>query len=298
MQRGLRRRGKLRPERIDRLNALAFSWAPYDFAWEEMFERMAAFEREHGHCNVPAKYERDPQLGAWVTHQRVLKRRGKLSHERFARLDASRFIWDPIEARWEEMSDQLVAFKREHGHCNVPAKYERDPQLGAWVTHQRVLKRRGKLSHERFARLDALGFNWDPYGSAWEEIFDQLVAYKAKHGDCNVPRGYGPDPQLGTWVQNQRQIRRKGKLSQQQFDRLDALGFIWDPRKARWHEMLERLVAYKAGHGDCNVPQCYEPDPQLGSWVHNQRQFRRKGKLSQQPIDRLNALGFYWGKRG
>ena len=263
-----------------------------------MFDQLVAYNAKHGDCNVPAKYEPDLQLARRVNMQRGLRRRGKLRPERIDRLNALAFSWAPYDFAWEEMFERMAAFEREHGHCDVPQRYERDPQLGAWVTYQRVLKRRGKLSHERFARLDALGFNWDPYGSAWEEIFDQLVAYKAKHGDCNVPRGYGPDPQLGTWVQNQRQFRRKGKLSQQQFDRLDALGFIWDPRKARWHEMLERLVAYKAGHGDCNVPQCYEPDPQLGSWVHNQRQFRRKGKLSQQPIDRLNALGFYWGKRG
>jgi hypothetical protein len=40
---------------------------------------------------------------------------------------------------------------------------------------------------------------------------------------------------------------------------------------ARWEQMFEKLLNYKEGHGDCLVPNRYEPDPSLGAWVSTQR---------------------------
>jgi hypothetical protein len=45
--------------------------------------------------------------------------------------------------------------------------------------------------------------------TAWEAHLARLVAYKAMHGDCNVPQGWAGDPGLGRWVSNQRSRKRK-----------------------------------------------------------------------------------------
>ena len=45
---------------------------------------------------------------------------------------------------------------------------------------------------------------------------------------------------------------------------------------AQWKAQLERLAAYKAAHGDTNVPRNYAEDPSLGRWVSKQRHFKRK----------------------
>lgn len=37
------------------------------------------------------------------------------------------------------MYQRLVQYKREHGHCLVPRKYDADPKLSTWVETQRVL---------------------------------------------------------------------------------------------------------------------------------------------------------------
>ena len=49
-------------------------------------------------------------------------------------------------------------------------------QLARWVTNQRTFKKEGKLSQARKARLDELGFDWDPHDSAWETMFAELKA--------------------------------------------------------------------------------------------------------------------------
>jgi hypothetical protein len=67
---------------------------------------------------------------------------------------------------------------------------------------------------------------------------------------------------------------------------LTALSLDWELgngnfgrlNEAKWEAQLARLVAHKAERGDCNVPQGWAKDAQLGSWLgdphHPPRNFR------------------------
>ena len=77
-----------------------------------------------------------------------------------------------------------------------------------------------------------------PKRRSWEAQLARLAAYKAAHGDCNVPQGWAEDPRLGSWVSNQRTRKRKldrGEPSEgmtaERAARLTALGFVWDPQR-------------------------------------------------------------------
>ena len=74
-------------------------------------------------------------------------------------------------------------------------------------------------------------------GLAYLAQLARLAAYKAAHGDCNVPRGWAEDPRLARWVTKQRVLKRqldRGEPSQGmtagRAARLTALGFAWAPR--------------------------------------------------------------------
>ena len=74
---------------------------------------------------------------------------------------------------------------------------------------------------------------------------------------------------------------------------LEALGFVWNPLEEDFQRALDYLKAYKAEHGDCNVPKRSNLDGfNLGMWCGNQRTGYRVGRLSQERIDALEALGF------
>ena len=107
-----------------------------------------------------------------------------------------------------------------------------------WASKQRVAYKANSLEQSRIDRLDSIGFNWTPpcptrrkalAGSQkqdWETRFNELINYKAKHGDCNVLSRQG---QLGRWVHEQRKNYKKNKLSQNRIDRLNGIGFDWTP---------------------------------------------------------------------
>ena len=73
-----------------------------------------------------------------------------------------------------------------------------------------------RLTEERVASLDSIGFQWKVknkmkkhYEKQWQDMFQMLLKYREEHGDCMVPRKYPALPKLGSWVHKQRVINRK-----------------------------------------------------------------------------------------
>lgn len=122
----------------------------------------------------------------------------------------------------------------------------------------------------------------------WERRFAELGVWKAAHGNCNVPKAEG---KLGRWVVRQRELQKKAKLEPERRVQLDSLGFVWNTNEAAWEHRYALLCRYAEEHGHCCVPIS---DPALGMWVAKMRANRRRNKLSQGRIDKLNAISFVW----
>ncbi len=196
---------------------------------------------------------------------------------------------DRLSVSWDERYGELLTYKAGHGNVRVPPSWSRD--LGWWVINQRTFRTKGVLSEERIRRLDEIGFDWDPRESQWEEMFKELLSYKAKHGNINVP--HDPTNELWRWVRTQRQGRTKDERSVDRVQRLNELGFDWDPRASQWEEMFAELLSYRAEHGNVNVPD--EWPTGLGTWVGKQRSSQKRGMLSIEKFHRLDAEGLVWG---
>jgi hypothetical protein len=76
------------------------------------------------------------------------------------------------------------------------------------------------------------------------------------------------NPSLAIWVGHQRWNYNANKLSPERIEKLNEVGFGWDPIEAQWLECYLELK----DHGDTLVPQRYSSNPSLGSWVRNQRE--------------------------
>ena len=275
--------------------------------WNDLFDLLIAYKEEHGHCAVPLSTEyHGVRLGRWVNEQRCSGRSGQLSKDRVARLNGIGFVWDTLERQrsWEETFELLQSYKEEHGHCRVLGSAEyRGVKLGSWVGKQRYAGKLGKLSKERVALLNEIGFQWVVYekNRPWDEVCELLMAYREENGHCNVPQSaeYG-GVNLGTWVGSQRQACKNGKLSEARQARLNAIGFTWVageiPRA--WDESFELLKAYKEEHGHCVVPSNAEyRGVTLGSWVAHQRRARNSDRLREDRVARLQEIGFCWNPK-
>jgi superfamily II DNA or RNA helicase len=263
-------------------------------SWEFWFGLLEAYKAEHGHCLVPfhCKIKSRYLLGSWVSVQRTARQ--SLSRERIERLDELGFVWNKYELQWEESFNALCAYKQEKGDCLVPTKG--GFALGKWVGTQRERRQRQALSLERIQRLDELGFIWDWRAHKWEEGFSALCAYKQKEGDCLVPYGHKTEDKyaLGSWVGSQRNLKQKQGLSPEKIERLEELGFVWDPLEQQWEEGFSALCAYKQEKGDCLVSHGHKTKEKyaLGGWVGKQRE--RRQKLSPERVQRLDEIGFNW----
>jgi superfamily II DNA or RNA helicase len=296
-QRTTKMQEKLRKERIARLDALGFDWGLHDSQWKEMLEALALFRKQHGHSNVPSFSPDNKKLGLWCTTQRATKTQGNLSQERIARLNALGFDWGLHASQWDDMFEALTLYKEKQGHCNVPLSWPENKKLGRWCNKQRATKTQGRLSKERITRLEALGFEWDPIASQWNGMFEALALYKEKQGHCNVPSHWPENRKLGAWCSTQRTSKLRGKLSKEYISRLNALGFEWDPITSQWDDMFETLALYKENHGHCNVPSHWPENKKLGAWCSSQRTMKKRGSLSKECIERLDALAFEWNMR-
>lgn len=285
-QRVSEKKGLLTIDRKNRLEEIGFDWEPFVTIWEDKFNKLIAYKAEHGNLNCPSNNV--DGLCSWMGIQRNAEKNGELSLVRIKRLDDIGFKWNHLEQAWEDRINELLAYKAEYGDLNIPRKYHN--RLGVWVDSQRKALRNGNLPLEKENRLDEIGFAWNTLEHAWDAKFNELLAYKAEHQDTNVPYNYPGD--LGRWIGGQRDANNKGRLSPERKIRLDEIGIEWDPLEKAWKTNFIELLAYKAAHGDTNVPQKHENG--IGGWVSSLRVLEKKGLLSLEKKSLLEEIGFVW----
>jgi hypothetical protein len=288
---------ELSVNRIRRLESIGFVWKLKDIVpWEGMYQKLAAYKKQHKSANVPQRYAADPTLGSWVSNQRYYYKNKVLSVKRMRRLDSIGFAWKLKDiVPWEEMYQRLVAYKKQHKSTNVPRKHQLHLKLGEWVHNQRNCYTKKEISVERIKRLDSIGFVWKLKDIvSWDEMYLRLVAYKKKHKSTNIPFRYEADPRLGQWVSTQRKYHSNKTLSIERINRLDSICFVWAPDDARWMEMYSKLVEYKKQNKSTRVPHCCAEDPPLGKWVHRQRTTYKNSKMSGKRLKLLNSINFAW----
>jgi len=71
----------------------------------------------------------------------------------------------------------------------------------------------------------------DGMSVAWKTRFEELLHYKQTHGHCDVPTEWKGNPKLGSWVANQRQLKKQGNLRPERERLLNEIRFIWDKRR-------------------------------------------------------------------
>ena len=127
--------------------------------WDEKFRELLEYKGKYGNVSVPARWPSG--LGAWLNRQRATRKCGKLSQKHKVKLEEIGLEWNVLDSNWDLMFNELIKFKAEFGHTNVPIDWP--TYLGTWVRAQRRAKKsdgRGKLSPAREKRLEEISFIW------------------------------------------------------------------------------------------------------------------------------------------
>lgn len=153
---------------------------------------------------------------------------------------------------------------------------------------QQTYRLYGKLRREMEAR--------------WEVLCQAAADAAAKEGTLELPRSYTihSGVPVGKWLELQRQVQagqRPGRLTAEQAAKLEKLGIRWNHRlEAAWEKGFASAQKYRTEHGDLLVPVRYRDknDFALGEWIVYNRQRYLGGNLTQNHIERLEAIGMVW----
>ena len=284
-------------------------------SWDHYFSEASIYYAEHRNLNIPKRYTTPAglSLGEWLATQRRVRAGqipGNLTEQQIARLDSIGMVWgNRKEIAWQHGFEVAKKYHDTYGNLMVPGKYV-DPDgysLGQWIIKTRQQKLNGRLKEERIAQLDELGMMWNIFDAKWEKAFALAAAYYEENGNLNIPRFYvtAAGERLGQWVVSQQWTYPKGKLTDEQVERLNRIGMYWGNRNdSQWNEGYQEAKRYFDTHGDLNVPAGYvSPDGyNLGNWVRRQRYTRHNpakscAVLTEERIEKLDEIGMRWETR-
>lgn len=151
---------------------------------------------------------------------------------------------------------------------------------------------------ELFEKLnDALTATWDMYYASAKQ-------YYKENGNLEVPARYITEEgyALGSWLNNQKAIRKGtivGKLTENQIQKLDDIGMIWDSLDYFWEQNFKLAKEYYLTYGNLDIPTNYKSKDgkHLGNWILRQRQLYKSNSLTDEQIKKLDSIGMDWMDR-
>ena len=155
-----------------------------------------------------------------------------------------------------------------------------------------------KNCRELFEKLnDALTATWDMYYASAKQYYQE-------NGNLEVPARYITEEgyALGSWLNNQKAIRKGkivGKLTEDQIQKLDDIGMIWDSLDYFWEQNFRLAKEYYLAHGNLDIPTNYKSTDgkHLGNWILRQRQLYKSNSLTDEQIKKLDSIGMDWMDR-
>lgn len=285
--------------------------------WMENYELLKKHYHETGNANLKREKENTHplfKLSNWVALERgkYHKNPRKISDLQIELLEEIGFEWVASKANrarinrntddeWLERITQLEEYKKIHGDCNVSQtnpipKYK---SLGKWLNGQRQFYKHGNLPEDRVNLLEDLGVIWNVEVYKFEIKIKEILDYKDKYGNYDVPVNFKENPGLGNYVYR---LKTKGVKENWKINRLNEIGFKNIGKKKRrekkgyitkqWFDMLNTLKQLE----NVNISKNYASIPKLGIWLNNQKKAYRSDKLKEEQISALKEIGVVLSK--
>lgn len=218
--------------------------------------------------------------------------------------------------RWDFCYSILQEFYHEYGQYPHSRTCYRGIKIGRWLSEQILYIQHNSLSVARKERLEMLP-GWStflierqPTRRTFDDYYKELLVYFEREGHIDIPQSYiNPSTgcKLGLYLTRLRNIRKKtdrGHLSQDQINRLNALGMKWVKREHPYRDFdyyYQQLIKFYRREGHIKVSTRFiDPDTgcHLGNFINCVRQAKRGTGhdivLTDRQIEMLNDLGMVW----
>lgn len=298
--------------------------------WDIKFKELSDYFTATNSFIIPSNNKSLQSLKSWLQYQKNLYKKGLLSEDKIHKIKSIGYSFD-LDFRgkkqeisisndlvWLERLKELNLYKSEYNTFLISKNLPQYSHLKKWLIEQKRLFKKGNLSESKRTKLNEIGydFNLNYQGKifaheinpslkqthspksnkrqiTWETNYLELINYKVKYGHCNVKRSF-ENKSLANFVAKQRQLYKKGILNSDKKEKLQLLDFEFEGNKSNaWNIKYEELRLFYEKYGHCHYKKSDE-NSSIYNWILNQRVYRKKGKLSNDKIEKLNKIKFIW----
>ena len=244
----------------------------------------------------------EKQLGIWANTQRLNKRTNKLSQNKIDKLNNIQgWFWNLNIEVWDQNFEKLKIWVSKNNKIpSGSSKNDEEKQLGKWCGDQRFNKKKNKLKQNKIEKLNnIIGWYWGDNVIRklipWEEHYNDLKSWVDKNNKLPLSSSQNNiEKQLASWCIEQR--KRKNKLDEDKINKLNNIeGWYWN-REDLWDSKYNELKLWIIENE--KIPSGSSEniiEKRLGQWCGDQRKNKKKNILSQERINKLNEIKYwYW----
>ena len=277
--------------------------------FKQTFGRFPTIYEVHSHPVTGTIYN----IGDWCNHQRQNYKNGKLSDERIQLLLDIGFEFGNLnDTTFMKHFEALKDFVQIYGRFPLQGETHRHPEtgnvynVGIWCNTLKRSYKSGKLTNDKIQLLLGIGFEFGNLNDAtFMQNFEAVKDFAQIYGRFPVTNETHPHPvtgevyNIGSWCIRQRQLYKKGKLSDERIQLLLDIGFeIESLKEAAFMKTFETLMDFIQVYGRFPVYGETHKHPvtrevyNIGTWCSYQRTQHRKGKLTDDKIKLLKSIDF------
>lgn len=219
-----------REELLRKVGLIGDATLPREEKWEYIYRLLCEFVGKEGRFPKSNEVYKGVSLGRWCANQKW-KQTTRTDEQTQKLIEIGLFDLKSKEELWEK--NYLLVKNYLQEHPSTPRIPQNEvycgKKIGYWCATQRALYIEGKLCPDREEKLVAIGLITEKTASRqqkWDRNFELLKQFISENSRLPKLRELYNGTSLGAWVQNQRKMHQKGKLSPEKTQMLQEIGAV------------------------------------------------------------------------